>query len=433
MLDMKMNFNEMSEMNVALLVFSIMVTVFLMICSLTSKTRSHKFMKGFSYVLIGHILMQLGETGIWIFQGKPNRIVILEICCILSFGVGTFMTSMFTYCILYFFMEKQRVSLLPAYIMTVFSILNFVLVVLSVKSGRIFLIDRNGNFLDGQYEFIIYIFDILTYLTGIGVIIYYRKCLSRREFLALTGYGLAFFTTMFMVNIWYPVPLYLSTTLFLLLTFIVFFEDLSRQLAEKEKKLSERKIQIMISQIQPHFMYNSLNTIYHLCDKDAGMAKMAVSSFSEYLKHILKSVNRNTPVPFNEELKYVKSYLELEKLRFDDDLNIIYNIEATDFFVPALSIQPLVENAVKHGLCRKEEGGTLALSTRERKDCFEIEILDDGVGFDPKNMPQDGKIHVGIQNAKQRLYAMCQSSVEIKSKPGEGTTVIVHIPKPDAE
>ena len=75
---------------------------------------------------------------------------------------------------------------------------------------------------------------------------------------------------------------------------------------------------------------------------------MAVSSFSEYLKHILKSVNRNTPVPFNEELKYVKSYLELEKLRFDDDLNIIYNIEATDFFVPALSIQPLVENAVKH-------------------------------------------------------------------------------------
>ena len=119
---MKMNFNEMSEMNVALLVFSIMVTVFLMICSLTSKTRSHKFMKGFSYVLIGHILMQLGEIGIWIFQGKPNRIVILEICCILSFGVGTFMTAMFTYCMLYFFMEKQRVSLLPAYILSLIHI-----------------------------------------------------------------------------------------------------------------------------------------------------------------------------------------------------------------------------------------------------------------------------------------------------------------------
>lgn len=133
----------------------------------------------------------------------------------------------------------------------------------------------------------------------------------------------------FLVNIWYPVPMYLTITLSLIIIFIFFHEELTKKLAEKEKELTESRTAIMVSQIQPHFLNNSLNVIYHLCDKDVKLAKQAISNFSEYLQRILGSVNRTTPIPFEEELQYVRNYLELEQMRFDEDLNVVYHIEST--------------------------------------------------------------------------------------------------------
>ena len=140
-------------------------------------------------------------------------------------------------------------------------------------------------------------------------------------------------------------------------------------------------------------------------------------------------MKRTTPIDFEEELRNVKKYLNLEQMRFDEDLNVLYHIETTDFCVPALSVQPLVENAVKHGICQKEEGGTLILSTRECEDYYEIIISDDGVGFDPQKKPDDGKLHVGIENVKQRFETMCGGTLTIESRPGEGTKVTVRLPK----
>ena len=146
------------------------------------------------------------------------------------------------------------------------------------------------------------------------------------------------FLTLFLEDIWYPVPVYLMMTLSLLLIFIIFHSELTEQLAKKEKELNEKRIAIMVSQIQPHFMYNSLNSIYYLCDKDVSRAKQAISDFSEYLRHILGSIDRTTPIHFEEELQNVENYLNLEQMRFGEDLNIVYRIECTEFLVPALSI-----------------------------------------------------------------------------------------------
>lgn len=104
-------------------------------------------------------------------------------------------------------------------------------------------------------------------------------------------------------------------------------------------------------------------------------------------------------------------------------------IETTDFFVPALSVQPLVENAVKHGLCQKEGGGTITIETKECDDCFQIMISDDGVGFDKTKELDDGRLHVGIPNVRQRIESMCSGTLTISSKPGQGTRVTVLLPK----
>lgn len=203
--------------------------------------------------------------------------------------------------------------------------------------------------------------------------------------------------------------------------------------AQNEKKLqtelADSRISIMLSQIQPHFLYNSLNTIYYLCDKDPQAAKKAISDFSDYLRGSMDSLTRRTPIPFYKELQHVRKYLTLEKMRFEDRLEIEWDIQTEGFMIPALTVQPLVENAVKHGVCQLEEGGIVKISTRDCVDHFEVEIIDNGAGFDVNEVKNDGKSHVGIENVRSRLWKMCQAELEITSEKGKGTSAVIRIPK----
>ena len=197
-----------------------------------------------------------------------------------------------------------------------------------------------------------------------------------------------------------------------------------------EKELYEAKVQIMVSQIRPHFMYNALSSIAVLCDIDPKTAKEATITFAKYLRGNMDSLKQTAPVPFEKELDHLKKYLYIEKLRFDDLLNIEYDIRATDFELPLLSIQPIVENAVKHGVGMKKYGGTVKISSFETEDSFEVVISDDGVGFD-MNAPkkEDDRSHVGMDNTRKRLKEMCGAELVITSKVGEGTVARVIIPK----
>ena len=143
----------------------------------------------------------------------------------------------------------------------------------------------------------------------------------------------------------------------------------------------------------------------------------------------LESIKRTSPVSFEDELAHVKTYLQLEQMRFDEDLNVVYHIETTAFVLPALSVQPLVENAVKHGICPKEGGGTVSLTTRECQDYYEIVVSDDGVGFDTEEKKTDGRAHIGIENVRQRLRTMCNATLEITSTPGKGTDAVIKLPR----
>lgn len=197
-----------------------------------------------------------------------------------------------------------------------------------------------------------------------------------------------------------------------------------------EKELKENQISLAMSQIQPHFIYNSLNSIYHLCEKDVGMAQQAISDFSDYLQRSISAADRSSLISFEEELNHVKTYLKLEQLRFGKDLKVEYHIDRADFMLPALSVQPLVENAVKHGICQKEEGsGTVTITVRECPDSYEVTVLDDGVGFVPGTEEKGEGTHVGIRNVRQRLDILCHATLEIQSEPEKGTTSTIRIPK----
>ena len=196
-----------------------------------------------------------------------------------------------------------------------------------------------------------------------------------------------------------------------------------------EMKLQESQISIMLSQIQPHFLYNTLNSIYQLCETNPMRARSMVNFFAEYLRNNLSTLEEPGLISFETELSHIKTYLEIEKIRFEDSLEIEYDIKCVDFSLPVLTVQPIVENAVKHGTSKKRGGGKVTISTDENKESYIIKVFDTGCGFDPSKPKDDGKRHVGIENVRQRLFNMCGGTLSIESEVGKGTLATIIIPK----
>lgn len=213
----------------------------------------------------------------------------------------------------------------------------------------------------------------------------------------------------------------------LIVVLLVFPKSIRAGIREKDMQaeLEKSKTTIMFSQIQPHFLYNSLGAIRELCRQDPEEARSALGTFITYLRGNMDSIQREHTIHFSKELKHISAYLELEKLRFEDDLNIIFDIREMDFFIPSLTIQPLVENAVKHGICGREGGGTITLHTHREGDSVIVQIKDDGVGFDVDNL--ENIAHVGLKNVKNRLKHIVNGELKIESKPDVGTTATITI------
>lgn len=197
-----------------------------------------------------------------------------------------------------------------------------------------------------------------------------------------------------------------------------------------EAELKESRVSIMLSQIRPHFIYNTLGTIERMCLKDPQKAFDLVRNFSLYLRANFGELGSVSPIRFAEEISHVKHYCYIEKTRFPD-MEVCYDLQATDFVLPALSVQPLVENAIKHGLMRLESGGTVTIRSWETETHYCVEVSDNGVGFDT-SAPIDEKKHVGLRNIQGRLSAMVNGTLTIESVPGQGTRATISIPKEES-
>lgn len=208
---------------------------------------------------------------------------------------------------------------------------------------------------------------------------------------------------------------------------LFFFVNVQKniELSKEKEKNKEAQIKIMMSQIQPHFIYNALSSISTLITIDPEKAQKALDDFTEYLRMNLASLTQTSLVPFKDELKHIETYIALEKMRFKDRINIIFDIQVQDFDIPPLSIQPIVENALKHGILKKIEGGTLKFSTHQNDEAYIVIVEDDGVGFNMNDVNFTNNTHFGINNIKQRLNTMCKADMEIISEVNKGTKVIV--------
>lgn len=219
--------------------------------------------------------------------------------------------------------------------------------------------------------------------------------------------------------------LYPTLATSLLLLYFGREQALEETILRQEADLADSRAKLLLGQIQPHFIFNSLLAIQQLCEEDPQRAEQAVSDFSQYLRGNLDAMTDDRLVPFERELAHIKCYLALETADPASRIRVRYELGPTDFFVPQLTIQPLVENAVRHGLKPKPEGGTVTIRTAAMAEGWTVTVTDDGVGF-----TAGGEAGVGLQNIQKRLAAQCGGTLHITSGP-TGTRAEVFIPRSD--
>ena len=192
-------------------------------------------------------------------------------------------------------------------------------------------------------------------------------------------------------------------------------------------ELSESRISTMMSQIRPHFIYNTLGSIEQLCVLDPPKAGNLVHNFAKYLRGNFGELDNPKPILMSQEMEHVHHYISIENVRFPD-MTFTFEMNSEDFHIPALTVQPIVENAIKHGLMRLPKGGTIHVVSYETDKDYCISVVDDGVGFDT-SAPSDDRAHLGIRNIRERLKVMVNGTLEIESTIGVGTKVLIKIPK----
>ncbi|MFF2090839.1 ATP-binding protein [Paenibacillus sp. NPDC058174] len=190
------------------------------------------------------------------------------------------------------------------------------------------------------------------------------------------------------------------------------------------------------AQIKPHFLYNTLNTILALSLDEPQQAHDVLTRLSQYLQRSFAFNDKSRYVSLSDEMELVKSYLYIERVRYGERLSITYQIdEALNLPIPPFIIQPLVENAVRHGVMKRKEGGNVTISIRAIGEEIMIMVRDDGVGIDPSRMATlldenpDGRRGLALVNIHRRLLQEYGRGIELKSEPGAGTQIIIWLPE----
>ena len=267
---------------------------------------------------------------------------------------------------------------------------------------------------------------VVILILNIAGVIRRRNKLSKRYFIALLVYLLPMTVSLFF-HLFFEAEVYvvLCMALFALIMFGLILADNMDRFMRQQREIANQRAGLMVLQMRPHFIYNTMMGIYYLCDQDAQKAKQVTLDFTTYLRKNFTAIASEDTVPFTAELEHTRAYLAVEQAQFEDDLIVNFDTPHTMFRVPPLTLQPIVENAVKHGLSTTKEPLHISVVTRKTDNAIEIIVEDNGAGYAPAD---DNEPHIALNNIRRRLDMMCKGKLEITPREGGGTSVKVTIP-----
>lgn len=423
--------DQMVTANIALDLFSVVLSLIPVVYLISNQRYRQKLNLFFLGVAVSNIFMIIGDLADWLIQdaSAPSMKLLLTFFSVMFYVASAFVLYFFARYMDEYLKLSGRARKIYLTAVSVVCGIQVFFAVISPFTGSIFYVTADG-YQRGRLFLISQFVPLFCYILFTSLVITYRKRLTWREvvffllyiFVPLGG-GAAqmFFRGIAVVNIGVALAL-----LFILVNIQFEYEIALRR---QEKELAELRIDTMLSQIQPHFLYNVLTGIRKLCETDPSRAVESISIFSKFLRANMESLTDKHPIPFEKELSHTQAYLQLEQQRFGGNLKVVYEIEAVDFSVPPLTVQPIAENAVRHGIMKKENGGTLTIRTGEDMKNFFITVTDDGIGFSTEQLNEKNGVHIGISNVRSRLQTLCGGTVTIQSEPVKGTTVRICIPK----
>jgi two-component system LytT family sensor kinase len=203
------------------------------------------------------------------------------------------------------------------------------------------------------------------------------------------------------------------------------------KLEQQERLLLQARMEALQSQINPHFLFNTLNSVSSLVRRDPDSARVMIVKLSNILRRLLRK--GDSFVPLQEEIEFLDDYLDIEVVRFGrEKLKVFKELEpnSLEHLVPSMILQPLVENALKHGLADKLEGGSIFLRSRTANNRIVIEVEDDGIGMPVSGPSSSSGTGIGMVNVSERLQVVYGDAAEItvESQPGRGTLVRLMLP-----
>jgi two-component system, LytTR family, sensor kinase len=224
-----------------------------------------------------------------------------------------------------------------------------------------------------------------------------------------------------------------ATTLFAVLIPVKIWNNtrIEKKLEEQKRLLAEARLAALTSQINPHFLFNTLNSVSSLIRSDPSQARVMVLNLAKVLRRLLRKHENFSAL--RDELSFIQDYLSIEMMRFGEKLHFETDVESEtlDLLIPSMLLQPLVENSIKHGLSTKIEGGTIRVRTRRADSKLRLWVEDDGVGIPEARLATLLDQGIGVSNVNERLKVLFGNGYRmwIESQPGRGTQIEIEIPE----
>lgn len=201
------------------------------------------------------------------------------------------------------------------------------------------------------------------------------------------------------------------------------------KLKEANLRLKNVELDLLQRQIRPHFIYNTMNAMSGLCKQDPAKADELINLFAKYLRSNIDTMGDKKLVTFKQELDNVSCFVNIISIRYQEEYDLIYNLQVTDFEIPIFSLEPIVENAIVHGLRNTNKDKYIFITTKREENKIHIVIKDNGKGFEANH--ENGHLSTGLKNVAYRLENLLQAKLEINSQVGMGTSVDIWIPVKD--
>ena len=422
-----------SLVNLIIAVIGIVVSVFsvfILICGISKdKETIRLFSLGFTALLICHVCLLVVEFT-RVYPDGAHRYLVLT-AGFLSYVMAILTAYTISVYLVLCLSLEARYGRATYTFLTVYLYFQIVILLFAQFSGKLILINEQHQYDKGSLSVLGYAMIASYMMIDFILMIRYRANIRLKQRLAFAVFfGLPLLTVF--IRVWFP-GIYLvslAASIALIIMLVLLMNEQQRIYESQRKQEEHARIDLMLSQIQPHFLFNSLYVIQEICHTDPETASRAIEGFSRYLRHNMDSIAVNRSIPFSEELEHTKLYVWLQQLRFGEVLDVQYNLAVTDFRMPSLALQPIVENAIRYGVRQNERGaGTVEISTAETDDYYVIVVADNGPGFDMEKLPDDGASHIGLNNVRERLRHISNGNLLIESAYGKGTKVTIQLPK----